>query len=194
MQTGRMVCGQIKLEKLNFEDGFFNLGKTQILPKINIEQQALNCIEESRKGKNIVWPKSHPSTFHTDVSCQSTKQLRLLPLVTTQSPTSSNPSTTAQDNRVLSHKITLDNRAKMVDWMVQVYKVMGKSCPLTFFLGVSIMDRYFINKHRSNQIVNKSDLHIIGLCCLHISSKFEDVIPIYMSQVLLEIAHGKFSR
>jgi Cyclin, N-terminal domain len=95
---------------------------------------------------------------------------------------------------VLNHKITLDNRAKMVDWMVQVYKVMGKSCPLTFFLGVSIMDRYFIHKSRFNQIVNKSELHIIGLCSLHISSKFEDVIPIYMSQVLLEIAHGKFSR
>ena len=37
------------------------------------------------------------------------------------------------------------NRAKMVDWMIEVTKAFGCSTQ-TFFLAVDIMDRYFYSK------------------------------------------------
>jgi hypothetical protein len=70
---------------------------------------------------------------------------------------------------------------KMVDWMIQVFRVLKRSSPQTFFLSVSLMDNFFMKKHERKVKLDSNDLHEIGLVCIHISSKFEDVIPIYMA-------------
>ena len=40
----------------------------------------------------------------------------------------------------------------------------------------------------------RSDLHLIGLVSVYISSKFEDVIPIRMANVLKDAGHEKFAK
>eukprot|EP00347_Sterkiella_histriomuscorum_P014574 403360361 len=178
-----------KLDKLINEEIYFNIPKIQVYSRLNIEQVALKIIDESRNQAQIVWPKIQKSKSLMFSDLPRISQKLESTILTPLSIFQKNP-----QDKVLSHKLTIDNRAKMVDWMIQVYKIMNKSCPQTFFLGLSIMDRYFIEKNKQNIVINKIDLHLIGLCSLHISSKFEDVIPIYMSQILLEIAHGKFTR
>ena len=41
------------------------------------------------------------------------------------------------------HCVTQDQRYRMVDWMVQVFRVLKKSSPNTFFQAINIMDGYF---------------------------------------------------
>ncbi|CDW78948.1 UNKNOWN [Stylonychia lemnae] len=92
------------------------------------------------------------------------------------------------------HKIKTKHRLRMLDWMIQVFRVFKVSAPQTFFLAVQIMDRYFMEKYKLKQILHKSDLHEIGLVSMHISSKYEDVIPIFMSQILKDAGHNRFKQ
>lgn len=41
--------------------------------------------------------------------------------------------------------------------------------------------------------MEKEDLHIVGLVSIYISSKFEDVFPIQIDEILNLAAHGKYS-
>lgn len=40
--------------------------------------------------------------------------------------------------------------------------------------------------------IDKNDIHLIGLTCILLSSKYEDVVPIRMHQIILDAGHGKF--
>ena len=82
----------------------------------------------------------------------------------------------------------------MIDWMIQVFRVMAVSSDETYFLAVSIMDRYFIAKSRENIVLTYPDLHLIGIVCIFIASKYEDVEAITMNSLIDEIAHKKFSK
>jgi len=77
----------------------------------------------------------------------------------------------------------------MIDWMAEVLTTF-KTCDQTFFLAVNIMDRYF---KESQKEIKSSDLHLLGVVCMFLASKYEDVIPILMKTVLLKIGHGKFT-
>ena len=52
------------------------------------------------------------------------------------------------------------------------------------------MDRYFKNKNERREI---SDLHIIGVTCMFIASKYEDIYPLKMRMVYEKIAHKKLA-
>ena len=82
----------------------------------------------------------------------------------------------------------------MIDWMVQVFRVLKVSSAHTFFLSVSLMDRYFAAQAERQVRVSKHELHEIGLVTILLSSKFEDVIPIRMGQILRDAGHNKFSK
>eukprot|EP00347_Sterkiella_histriomuscorum_P013697 403363713 len=92
------------------------------------------------------------------------------------------------------HNIKDEYRTRMVDWMIQVYRVLRVQNPQTFFLSISLMDRYFEAKKQINQFLDKKDLHLIGLVSVLISSKYEDVYPIRMSQILQDAGHNKYSQ
>lgn len=75
----------------------------------------------------------------------------------------------------------------MVDWMIEV--LTNFRCDdQTFFLAVSLMDRYFKNCKTRKEV---SDLHIIGVSSMFIASKFEDIYPLKMKTVFEKIAHKK---
>ena len=74
------------------------------------------------------------------------------------------------------------HRAKMHNWMIQVLRVFKKSTPKTYFLAVSIIDRYLEKKRleKPEVVIDKKDLHLTTLTSIFISSKMEDIKPIYM--------------
>ena len=77
----------------------------------------------------------------------------------------------------------------MVDWMAEVLHTF-KASTQTFFLAVDIMDRYFKNTKKR---LDSAELHLTGIVCMFIASKYEDVIPLLMKTVLNKIGHSKFS-
>lgn len=89
------------------------------------------------------------------------------------------------ENSLMKHKITPALRARMIDWMIEVLTNF-KCDDQTFFLAVRLMDRYFKNKAETREI---GDLHIIGVTCMFIASKYEDIYPLKMKMVHEKIAH-----
>lgn len=73
----------------------------------------------------------------------------------------------------------------MVDWMVEVFANF-KCDDLTFFLAVSIMDRYYKNCSREMKV---ADLHINGVTSMFLASKYEDIYPLKMKTVFEKIGH-----
>lgn len=80
-------------------------------------------------------------------------------------------------------------RARMVDWMIEVLTNF-KCDDQTFFIAVSLMDRYFKN---SLKTIDVSELHIIGVTSMFLASKFEDIYPLKMKTVYEKIGHQKLS-
>lgn len=77
--------------------------------------------------------------------------------------------------------------------MVQVFRVLRLSSPVTFFTAVSILDKYFIAKRERNQPVGPENLYLLGMTSVLISSKFEDVTPIRLKTLVEKAGHNRFS-
>lgn len=84
-------------------------------------------------------------------------------------------------------QITHCLRARMIDWMIEVLTNF-KCDDQTFFLAVSLMDRYFKGCIDIKQI---GDLHVTGVTTMFVASKFEDIYPLKMKTVYEKIAHQK---
>ena len=93
------------------------------------------------------------------------------------------------ENSLIRHKITPALRARMIDWMIEVLTNF-KCDDQTFFLAVSLLDRYFKAKQETLEIAN---LHIIGVTTMFIASKYEDIYPLKMKMVHEKIAHTKLA-
>jgi hypothetical protein len=76
-------------------------------------------------------------------------------------------------------------RGRMIDWMIEVLTNF-KCDDQTFFLSVSLMDRYFKG---CKDIKAVGDLHIIGVTCMFVASKYEDIYPLKMKTVFEKIGH-----
>ena len=85
--------------------------------------------------------------------------------------------------------IDAEMRARMVDWMIEVLTNF-KCDDQTFFLAVSLMDRYF---KKCGRVLQINDLHGIGVTAMFVASKFEDIYPIKMRTVHEKIAHKKLT-
>ncbi|WCJ38434.1 Cyclin-A3-1 [Euphorbia peplus] len=62
-------------------------------------------------------------------------------------------------------------REILVDWLVEVaekYKFVSD----TLYLTVSYVDRYL-----SSQVLSRNKLQLLGVSCMHIASKYEDISP-----------------
>ena len=101
-----------------------------------------------------------------------------------------------KDSHLAAHELKASYRAKMIDWMCEVLGVAFKNTcsDQTFFLAVSLLDRYIQALETRSQVFKGSDLHITGIACIFIASKYEDVIPLHMSTVFSKIGHSKLSR
>lgn len=93
-----------------------------------------------------------------------------------------------QSNHLKSHKINGVYRAKMVDWMVEVLSAF-KCSDQTFFIAVNLMDRYFDALAKQGIILDLNELHLTGVVCMFMASKYEDVYPLLMKTVFNKIGH-----
>lgn len=91
-------------------------------------------------------------------------------------------------NILANHDISPKIRTKLVDWLLEVFYAY-KCDENTIYLTLTLMDG-FIYKAKK---LNNSDLHLLGITCLYISSKFEDLYPLDLNTVRGRIAHNKFS-
>ena len=64
-----------------------------------------------------------------------------------------------------------------------------KSEDHTLFLAVHIMDMYL---YKNTSVMKSDDIHLLGLTCIFIASKFEDIIPIRMDSIVNKIGHKTF--
>ena len=92
-------------------------------------------------------------------------------------------------NYMDKHNFSKNIRERMVDWMVEVFSAY-KCDPGTFELAVHIMDCYIA---RTKKKLEDGDIHLIGLTCIYISSKVEDIVPLRMSHIAKSIGHGTFN-
>ena len=66
--------------------------------------------------------------------------------------------------------------------------------PETFFLAVSLLDNYLIAKSKRGIPISSDNLYLVGMASVFIASKYEDVVPIFMKQILDDVGHFKFTR
>lgn len=93
------------------------------------------------------------------------------------------------NNHLANHQISGVYRAKMVDWMMEVLSAF-KCEDQTFFLAVNLMDRYFDAHKNSLQL---QELHITGVVCMFMASKYQDIYPLLMKTVFNKIGHQKIA-
>lgn len=81
----------------------------------------------------------------------------------------------------------------MVDWMCEVLNIaFSNICgDQTFFLAVSLLDRYIEARGNRNVRFKNSELHLSGVTCMFMASKYEDVKPLLMKTVFNKIGHSK---
>ena len=92
-----------------------------------------------------------------------------------------------------NHELKANFRARMVDWMVEVLRIaFSNICgDQTLFIAVSILDRYIQACEMRGQVFKPSDLHLTGVTCMFIASKYEDVQPLLLKTVFNKIGHTK---
>ena len=88
------------------------------------------------------------------------------------------------------HRITPELRTKMIDWMIEVFSVFNfsESC---FFLSVNIFDMFIAN---TSKILLDDDIHLLGMTCMFIASKFEESRGLRLDFVYEKIGYRTFDK
>jgi len=79
------------------------------------------------------------------------------------------------------------SRAFLVEWIIDVHRKF-RLMPETLYVTISIIDRYL-----SLQEIKKSQLHLLGVTALLISTKYEEIYPPELKD-LLSVSENKFSK
>jgi len=96
-------------------------------------------------------------------------------------------------NILASSHIVSGVRAKLLNWMIEVIKNFPeKSSDYTLYRSVIILDMYL--KHNRERPVDKSSIHLVGITCMYIASKYEDIYPITLNDFVHIIGYSKYSK
>lgn len=94
------------------------------------------------------------------------------------------------ENLLKRHNITSYVRTKMIDWIQEI--IFKTNCSNeTYFLSVNILNLYISNTEKT---LSNKDIHLLGMISVFIASKFEDIRPIFLRQLIETIGHGMFSK
>lgn len=92
---------------------------------------------------------------------------------------------------LLNCKVNPMTRAQMLDWMIEVLSNLNRQfSEATFFRSAQLMDMYL---KLSKNHINDNQIHLIGLTCMYIASKYEDIEPMRARELSVEAAYNKFS-
>jgi hypothetical protein len=78
--------------------------------------------------------------------------------------------------------------------MIQVFRVFKRSTPETYFVAVSMLNRYLREAETQGDPIQTNDLYIVGLATVFIASKFEDKLPITLDELYRDAGHKNFSK
>jgi hypothetical protein len=87
-----------------------------------------------------------------------------------------------------NHTVDSKFRTKLIDWLFEVFFALTKS-ENTIYLTIHLFDSY-LSKTKEKYI--NDNIHLIGVSCLFIASKLEDLMPIFMSDLIYKITHNRF--
>lgn len=87
------------------------------------------------------------------------------------------------------HKIDREMRVKMVDWTIEVLSSFNCE-PNTFFISIDLLDSFLSETKRQ---FHSRDIHLIGVTCMLIASKLEEILPFKISTVVEKMTHNKIS-
>ena len=76
-------------------------------------------------------------------------------------------------------------RTKMVDWMIEVLSTFNNNDE-TYFLAVNIMDMYLWKTKKKKK---NSDVHLIGVTCMYMATKFQEIYPISLDNFVEKVSH-----
>lgn len=79
------------------------------------------------------------------------------------------------------------SRAFLVEWIIDVHRKF-RLMPETLYVTVSLIDRFL-----SIQPIKKAQLHILGVTALLIATKYEEIYPPELKD-LLQVSENKFSK
>lgn len=79
------------------------------------------------------------------------------------------------------------SRAFLVEWIIDVHRKF-RLLPETLYVTVFLIDRFLSLKQ-----IKKSQLHILGVTSLLIATKYEEIYPPELKD-LLSVSENKFSR
>lgn len=92
---------------------------------------------------------------------------------------------------LLGSKVNPLTRAQMLDWMIEVLSNLGRQfSEATFFRAAQLMDMFF---KLSRAALTDASVHLVGLTCMYIGSKYEDVEPLRIQELSRDAAYNKFS-
>ena len=82
----------------------------------------------------------------------------------------------------------------MVDWFIQVFKVIYQLSDKTFFLSVQIMDNFLATLHRDKVIFPHNYLYLLGITSVYIAAKVEEIDMIPIEIIVKDLGHSKFTK
>lgn len=88
-----------------------------------------------------------------------------------------------------NHIIESNFRTKLVDWIFEVVNAFSFN-EMTTFLTIFIIDAFLF---KTKKKLKNEDLHMIGVTSLFIASKYEEVSPIHMHDLIEKICHNRFN-
>ena len=152
---------------------------------------SLSSIKENIKNskENILKSIKSINEFYTNLEskkifCQYAKEIEVLIKKIDKTTLKIPP------NFLKRHKISKELRMKMINWMIEVLTIF-KCSQETFFLSVNLLDLYIF---KSKNILFNEDIHLIGLVCMFIESKFEDIYFIPISDIENTIGYNYFNK
>eukprot|EP00347_Sterkiella_histriomuscorum_P012796 403367193 len=116
--------------------------------KLTLEQVQINAIQDypiilqisqsQQTVSNDFTPKLHQA-------CDYNFSSKLIPISQFENQTIQEP-----NDFLTSHKVKPTHRIKMVDWMIQVLRVLQTPSVQTYFQAIYIMDKYFLEKQNTS--------------------------------------------
>ena len=87
----------------------------------------------------------------------------------------------------LASEVKDTSRAFLVEWIIDVHRKF-KLMPETLFVTIHLIDQFL-----SKQQIKKSQLHILGVTAILIATKYEEIYPPDLKELLV-VSENKFTR
>lgn len=97
-----------------------------------------------------------------------------------------------QENFLEKHNVTPQLRKRFVDWVFAIandYK--GQISIQTIHLTMALIDKYLATTCES---ILAEEFKLIGMTCLYIASKVEDIIPLHVHKVAEKLCKDKYKK